>query len=657
MISSIFKAFAISFAWAALAAAQVSTNIVISAEPIEGNTQIITKCEHVFNALVDGVNTAFYDVEINAAATGPNPLIGVVPNFGLGIASLKMKIIDKFSGALSFPQVVLTATSTSNFRQIRSVSQVGGSRPIAFSAKLVGSFGYQDFQTPPQVFPALVSVAQINEINVVRDSAKALTGDCYINATAFGGTYAGGGTVTGYLETFNVAGRLWGSVTTIGSVGSILVDRKIGFDPSENVNVGDKRFRLTATGLYRLRGERLNVVVNGGNPSIAIPVSLIAATGSLSTDDQYAGGIFGSISVSTFVSAGEVGNPAVSANGDFGAILTMTGALPINAVVSPAVFVGRTLRSGGSIVLPDSGLAGQIVINGKGASGGWFGGVSVGAIGIVQVGAGSGVYTDKSADFGGGAVGLVPFKLYEADSTHAVYNPSATNFGFFLDSDLKNINTTNPLKIAFFGPVKVDPIPPAPTPPEPPAPLRPFKVTVAPPNSPLSIDVSSKFQIVPDPTNPRKVKLFAVNPEDHFISATYTVTNNTTGQKMICDLAGSNPPPVDMGAGYQFDLGRDCNGNGIADAIDLLPENNPEWDVDPRDGYIDTCPTNGTFCVADMNGDMVVDDVDFQLFVIAYNTLETIDGDFTGDWLTDDADFQIFQLFYDKLDCLLPWGD
>jgi len=122
VISSIFKAFAISFAWAALAAAQVSTNIVISAEPIEGNTKIITKCEHVFSAFVDGVDTAFYDVEINAAATGPNPLIGVVPNFGLGIASLKMKIIDKFSGALSFPQVVLTATSTSNFRQIRSFS-------------------------------------------------------------------------------------------------------------------------------------------------------------------------------------------------------------------------------------------------------------------------------------------------------------------------------------------------------------------------------------------------------------------------------------------------------------------------------------------------------------------------------------------------------
>jgi len=287
--------------------------------------------------------------------------------------------------------------------------------------------------------------------------------------------------------------------------------------------------------------------------------------------------------------------------------------------------------------------------------GGWFGGVSVGAIGIVQVGAGSGVYTNESAEFGGGAVGLVPFKLYEADSTHAVYNPSATNFGFFLDSDLKNTSTTNPLKIAFFGPVKADPIPPSPTPPQLPAPLQPFKVTVAPPNSPFSIDVSTKFKIVPDPTNPRKVKLFAVNPTDNFISATYTVTNNATGQQLICDLAGSNPPAVDMGAGYKFDLGRDCNGNGIADGKDLF--DHPEWDMDPHDGYIDTCLTNGTFCLADMNGDDLVDDTDFELFVIAYNTLETFDGDFNGDWMTDDADFQIFEAYYDKLDCLAPWGD
>lgn len=251
--------------------------------------------------------------------------------------------------------------------------------------------------------------------------------------------------------------------------------------------------------------------------------------------------------------------------------------------------------------------------------------------------------------FGGGAVGLVPFRLYNADSTPAVYDALATNFGLFLDSDLKNINTINPLRIAFFGPVKASMAV------TPPAPVQPFTVKVAPPNSPLSIDVSSKFKIVPDATNPRKVKLFAVNPADNFISATYTVTNNTTDQQMICDLAGSSSIPVDMGTGYQFDLGRDCNGNGIADGKDLF--DHPEWDMDPHDGYIDTCPINGTFCLADMNADDVVDDTDFELFIVAYNTLETIDGDFNGDWMTDDADFTICESYYDKLDCLAPWGD
>lgn len=127
------------------------------------------------------------------------------------------------------------------------------------------------------------------------------------------------------------------------------------------------------------------------------------------------------------------------------------------------------------------------------------------------------------------------------------------------------------------------------------------------------------------------------------------------------NAAATGPNPLirivpDFGLGVaSLDLGRDCNGNGKLDAEDLLEH--PEWDVSPHDGYIDTCPTNGTFCVADMNGDFVVDDTDFQLFVIAYDTLETIDGDFNGDWVTDDADFQIFEVFYDKLDCLAPWGD
>lgn len=58
-----------------------------------------------------------------------------------------------------------------------------------------------------------------------------------------------------------------------------------------------------------------------------------------------------------------------------------------------------------------------------------------------------------------------------------------------------------------------------------------------------------------------------------------------------------------------------------------------------------------SLCPADLNHDNVVDDSDFQLFVVAYDILLSNAGDFTGDGLTDDADFSQFVAAYDKLTC------
>jgi len=56
-------------------------------------------------------------------------------------------------------------------------------------------------------------------------------------------------------------------------------------------------------------------------------------------------------------------------------------------------------------------------------------------------------------------------------------------------------------------------------------------------------------------------------------------------------------------------------------------------------------------CPADLNGDGLVDDLDFVLFVQAYDFLVTPAADFNFDGVTDDSDFQVFVGAYDDLIC------
>lgn len=64
-------------------------------------------------------------------------------------------------------------------------------------------------------------------------------------------------------------------------------------------------------------------------------------------------------------------------------------------------------------------------------------------------------------------------------------------------------------------------------------------------------------------------------------------------------------------------------------------------------------------CPSDLNGDGLVDDSDFQHFVVAYNILDCADptmppgclADFNSDGLVDDSDFQVFVVAYNDLLC------
>jgi len=58
-----------------------------------------------------------------------------------------------------------------------------------------------------------------------------------------------------------------------------------------------------------------------------------------------------------------------------------------------------------------------------------------------------------------------------------------------------------------------------------------------------------------------------------------------------------------------------------------------------------------TYCPGDFSKNGVVNDQDFEVFVVAYNKLIDPAGDMNGDTITDDADFTLFAQAYDALVC------
>jgi hypothetical protein len=62
-------------------------------------------------------------------------------------------------------------------------------------------------------------------------------------------------------------------------------------------------------------------------------------------------------------------------------------------------------------------------------------------------------------------------------------------------------------------------------------------------------------------------------------------------------------------------------------------------------------PNYGRDCPTDLNGDNVTDDLDFSIFVQAYNNVVDSAGDFNNDSLSDDVDFSVFARAYDAVMC------
>jgi hypothetical protein len=218
--------------------------------------------------------------------------------------------------------------------------------------------------------------------------------------------------------------------------------------------------------------------------------------------------------------------------------------------------------------------------------------------------------------------------------------------GVYLDSGFRTTNVADRPAIAFYGPVKVVNSPD-------PQKKQPFTVVISNETNTINMNVSHLFRVITDPTSNRMLRLEYLNAQTaYLLSGRYTITNNATGEQVVCDINEPNVP-VNMLGGLQLDIGRDCNGNGELDSLEIA--NDVTLDIDPADGVLDSCPLNGMICVADLNQDMYVDDADFVIFAAAYNEVTSPFGDFTGDFATNDEDFVIFAAFYNKVDCLEPW--
>lgn len=105
----------------------------------------------------------------------------------------------------------------------------------------------------------------------------------------------------------------------------------------------------------------------------------------------------------------------------------------------------RSLDSGSAINLPTKGLKGQIIINALNTDpGAWLGTVSVGGVPLNHT---AGEYPQTEAQLGGGAVGLVPFKVRVQDTNPPVFS------GFRRLHAASFSNGQIALRPSFYGPI------------------------------------------------------------------------------------------------------------------------------------------------------------------------------------------------------------
>ncbi len=268
-------------------------------------------------------------------------------------------------------------------------------------------------------------------------------------------------------------------------------------------------------------------------------------------------------------------------------------------------------------VIPTGELHGQIIANAADASESWSSAVVVGSTTLSHTG---GVYSTPSADLGGGAVGLAPFKFYDVDCippNNDFDHPSSPLSSDFADSAI-------PVIMRWYGPVKL-----------PTGITNPMTLLIIEAQDPRPghecewIDLSNIFTATMHPDGDSRA--IGIGSITHPRETVYRVRYNdyAMGESVFfeCDQVEGNPPidfsedACDSGLdSYTFTVVPDCDANGISDVTEII--NDPGLDLD-SDGILNKCEfVNPCSCDWDGSGQLHVPDI----------------FDFLSDWFANDPD-------------------
>lgn len=215
---------------------------------------------------------------------------------------------------------------------------------------------------------------------------------------------------------------------------------RVAGDLQANITfVNDIHLPITATSL--VTGRTISIRHVGVNGSINTDQGAIAGTILLT------GNLEGDISGGALTGTIDIRGSGTS---------TSSSMITLNSVARTGkILIGNSLQSTAVVQINQAqGLAGQVVINNNGGSGAWSGTVRVGTgAGAITLNSSQAqpnqapYYRRVSADIGGGAVGLAPFRYYASDCTPA----SGT---YFRRADFEpNGSDPRGILIRLYGPV------------------------------------------------------------------------------------------------------------------------------------------------------------------------------------------------------------
>lgn len=277
--------------------------------------------------------------------------------------------------------------------------------------------------------------------------------------------------------------------------------------------------------------------------------------------------------------------------------ITIQGNLGTTSAITIDCGINSILRIDGSMLANirfrnNCMLQGQIIINGGNNGGTWPTGSLVrfydrkdgsgNFVHLFDISGSTPYYTKTSTELGGGAIGLVPFHLYNNDCTPVNTGSQSTAETMLVTEFMRpnpnpNDITSKSIMLRFYGPVRTSAGVSAE--------VQPLRVLLVPTiGDPL--DVSQSVDITmkrgDDAGWSREVEIKGKSGAG-LLHGTYCITPRIDHDPPIfCDqLFILNPPAVSDFA-YWIELREDCNTNGVDDQTDLA--NHPGGTISPRTG-------------------------------------------------------------------------